>query len=54
MLIVDGKTLPESMAINRYLARMANLVPEDPFEAAMVDSFGDKLNSSMTEMHMIM
>lgn len=44
VLTVDGKPLPESLAINRYLARMANLIPEDPFEAATVDALCDKLN----------
>jgi glutathione S-transferase len=33
----DGRTLAQSNAIVRYLARGSDLLPEDPFEAAKVD-----------------
>jgi len=42
---VDGKTLTQSMAISRYFAKKYNLIPEDPFQAALcneyVDAIGD-------------
>lgn len=46
VLMVDGVPLPESLAIARYAAKLAGLVPEDNFLAAKVDAwidtFGDK------------
>ncbi|KAK4293319.1 hypothetical protein Pmani_033979 [Petrolisthes manimaculis] len=54
VLMVDGKPLPESLAIARYLARMADLVPQDSYEAARVDAIADRLNNAMTETHGIL
>lgn len=41
VLITERGTIAESSAILRYAGKMANLVPEDPFEAAKVDEFID-------------
>ncbi|KAK4324334.1 hypothetical protein Pmani_005023 [Petrolisthes manimaculis] len=54
VLMVDGKPLPQSMAIARYLARLANLVPEDPLEAAYCDALTDTLSDVATEGYKIM
>ena len=37
LLDVDGKILAQSNAINRYLGKLANLYPTDPWEAALCD-----------------
>uniref|UniRef100_A0A914DPH3 glutathione transferase n=1 Tax=Acrobeloides nanus TaxID=290746 RepID=A0A914DPH3_9BILA len=41
VLEVDGKTLPQSSAINRYLARKYGLAGKDDFEAAQIDAVAD-------------
>uniref|UniRef100_A0A914CFM7 glutathione transferase n=1 Tax=Acrobeloides nanus TaxID=290746 RepID=A0A914CFM7_9BILA len=41
VLEVDGKQLPQSFAINRYLARKYGLAGKDDFEQAQVDALGD-------------
>jgi len=44
VLMVDGKPLPQSLAIARYVARLADLVPQDPLEAAYCDALTDTLS----------
>jgi len=39
----DGKTLVQSMAIARFYARQFNLVPEDPYQAALCDEYVDAM-----------
>ncbi|KAK6042592.1 glutathione S-transferase protein [Cooperia oncophora] len=41
-LDVDGKILPQSFAINRYLARQFGYAGKNAFEEAMVDAFADQ------------
>uniref|UniRef100_A0A914DNT2 glutathione transferase n=1 Tax=Acrobeloides nanus TaxID=290746 RepID=A0A914DNT2_9BILA len=41
VLEVDGKTLSQSSAINRYLARKYGLAGKDDFEAAQIDAVAD-------------
>ncbi|CAL4164317.1 unnamed protein product, partial [Meganyctiphanes norvegica] len=43
VLMVDDKPLPESLAISRYIAKQAGLVPEDDLEAAYCDAIVDTL-----------
>jgi len=37
LLEVDGKILAQSNAINRYVGKLANLYPTDPWQAALCD-----------------
>jgi glutathione S-transferase len=41
VLIVDGRELAQSNAINRYVGRLANLYPADPWQAARCDETMD-------------
>ncbi|XP_071528349.1 hematopoietic prostaglandin D synthase-like [Panulirus ornatus] len=41
VLMVDGKMLPQSLAIARYVAKEAGLVPEDALQAAYCDALAD-------------
>ncbi|CAL4088482.1 unnamed protein product [Meganyctiphanes norvegica] len=43
ILTVDNRELHESLAIARYIAKMAGLVPKDPLEAAVADACVDSL-----------
>uniref|UniRef100_A0A914CN23 glutathione transferase n=1 Tax=Acrobeloides nanus TaxID=290746 RepID=A0A914CN23_9BILA len=49
VLEVDGKQLPQSFAINRYLARKFGLAGKDDFEQAQVDAFGDSIKDFLHE-----
>jgi len=49
VLEVDGKQLPQSFAINRYLARKYGLAGKDDFEQAQVDAFGDSIKDFIQE-----
>ncbi|KAH7716781.1 glutathione S-transferase [Aphelenchoides avenae] len=48
-LEVDGKKLPESHAINRYLARKFGLAGKDEWEQAWVDAIADLIKDLGTE-----
>ena len=37
VLEVDGKTVSQSNAINRYVGKLADLYPSDPWQAALCD-----------------
>jgi glutathione S-transferase len=43
----DGKSLTQSLAISRYFARKAKLVPEDPYLAALCDEYVDAVRDMM-------
>lgn len=45
---VNGKTLSQSLAITRYFAKKANLIPQDPFEAALADEYVDAIRDCQT------
>lgn len=52
VLDVDGKLLAESGAIDRYVAKLVNLYPDDPWEAALADQayeFGSELSALFNE-----
>jgi hypothetical protein len=36
-LQVDGKKLAQMAAIDHYVARLAGMMPDDPWEAALAD-----------------
>ena len=42
LLEVDGKLIDQSFAIERYLAKMAELTIQDDFEQAQADQVNDK------------
>ncbi|KAK8733565.1 hypothetical protein OTU49_006360 [Cherax quadricarinatus] len=54
VLMVDGKQLPESLAIARYLAKQAKLVPDDDFDAAVCDALVDTLSEMMVQVYKTM
>lgn len=43
VLEVDGQTLSQSNAITRYVGRLADLYPTDPWQAALCDEVMDSL-----------
>lgn len=49
ILEIDGKLLPESGAIYRFLARRYNLMGKDEFEAACVDAIMDQYKDFFEE-----
>ncbi|CAL4097598.1 unnamed protein product [Meganyctiphanes norvegica] len=51
VLMVNGKPLSESLAIARYVAKQAGLVPEDDLEAAGCDAIVDALQGIMAEVY---
>ncbi|KAG7170368.1 Hematopoietic prostaglandin D synthase-like 1 [Homarus americanus] len=51
MLEIDGKQLPQSLAIARYVAKKAGLVPEDALRAAYCDALVDTVSDLITEGH---
>ncbi|CAL4123372.1 unnamed protein product, partial [Meganyctiphanes norvegica] len=51
ILTVDNRQLQESLAIARYIAKMAGLVPKDPLEAAVVDAWADDKASKIMNLH---
>ncbi|XP_071528797.1 hematopoietic prostaglandin D synthase-like [Panulirus ornatus] len=54
VLVVDDKTLPQSLAIARYLAKQAGLVPQDDLDAAFCDALADTLYEITSEGYKIM
>jgi len=52
VLMVDGKPLTESIAMTRYIAKQAGLVPVDDLQAAYADALVDTLNGLMPEIYM--
>ncbi|KAK8733564.1 hypothetical protein OTU49_006359 [Cherax quadricarinatus] len=54
VLMVDDKPLPQSLAIARYLAKQAGLVPTDDLEAAYCDALADTLSDVTGEGYKIM
>jgi len=52
VLFVDGKPLPESIAIARYVAKQAGLVPQDDLQAAHCDALVDALNGLQNDIYM--
>lgn len=53
MLEVNGKQLPQSLAIARFLAIKAGLVPEDPLHAAFCDALVETLRDVVIDMFRI-
>lgn len=49
VLLVKEYTLPQSLAIARFVAKKGGLVPENDLEAAFVDALADTLYELMTE-----
>ncbi|KAF8363266.1 gst-20, partial [Pristionchus pacificus] len=49
VLFVDGKPIPQSFAINRYIANQYGFAGKTPFEAALVDAFADQFKDFNTE-----
>mgnify|MGYP001603571181 CR=1 FL=1 len=43
MLEVDGKAITQSNTINRYVGKLANLYPTDPWQAALCDEVMDAI-----------
>lgn len=52
--MVDGKPLPQSLAIGRYVAKEVGLVPEDNLQAAYCDALADTITEMMGAMRQIM
>ncbi|GMR30730.1 hypothetical protein PMAYCL1PPCAC_00925 [Pristionchus mayeri] len=50
VLFVDGKPLPQSLAIARYLANQFGFAGKTPFESAWVDALGDQFKDYFSEM----
>lgn len=46
VLEVDGKMLSQSNTINRYIGRLVNLYPEDPWQAALCDEIMDAVEDA--------
>ncbi|KAH7716774.1 glutathione S-transferase [Aphelenchoides avenae] len=53
-LEVDGKKLPESFAISRYLARKYGLAGKDDWEQAWVDAIADSFKDVLNELRPFM
>jgi glutathione S-transferase len=49
VLEADGRALTQSNAINRYIGRMANLYPSDPWQAALCDEVMDAVEDIGTQ-----
>lgn len=49
VLEVDGKTLTQSNAINRYVGKLAGLYPSDPWQAALCDEVMDAIEDIVNE-----
>jgi len=47
----DGKLLFQSVAMSRHFARKFNLVPEDPYQAALCDEYVDSVQDIMNGMY---
>ncbi|CAL4159968.1 unnamed protein product [Meganyctiphanes norvegica] len=53
ILTVDSHQLQESLAIARYIAKIAGLVPKDPLEAAVADACVDSLTGIGAQFRMM-
>ncbi|KAK4325063.1 hypothetical protein Pmani_004334 [Petrolisthes manimaculis] len=51
VLLVKEYSLPQSLAIARFVAKKGGLVPENDLEAAFVDALADTLYEAMTEFY---
>jgi glutathione S-transferase len=49
VLEVDGQLLTQSNAVNRYVGRLANLYPSDPWQAALCDETMDAVEDIGTK-----
>ncbi len=49
VLTLDGKTLTQSNAINRYVGKLAGLYPSDPWQAALCDEVMDAVEDIVNE-----
>jgi glutathione S-transferase len=49
VLEVDGKTVSQSNAINRYVGRLVGLYPSDPWQAALCDEAMDAVEDVLSE-----
>ena len=49
VLEVDGKIVSQSNAINRYVGRLVNLYPSDPWQAALCDEAMDAVEDLLSE-----
>jgi len=49
VLEVDGQTLAQSNAINRYVGRLVDLYPSDPWQAALCDEVMDAVEDVVSE-----
>jgi len=49
VLEVDGKIVSQSNAINRYVGRLVNLYPSDPWQAALCDEAMDAVEDVLSE-----
>jgi len=49
----DGKSLTQSVAISRYFARKANLIPDDPYLAALADEYVDAVQDIINPLYKI-
>ena len=47
--MVDGKPIKESMAISRFAAKKAGLIPEDDYEAACCDALAVLITGILSE-----
>ncbi|KAK2716415.1 glutathione S-transferase 1-like [Artemia franciscana] len=48
LLEVNGRFLPQTLAIIRYLAKAHGLQPEDPFDSAIADAYADTVSDLVT------
>jgi len=48
---VDGKALTQSVAISRHFAEKFNLIPTDPFQAALCNEYVDAVQDIMNPMY---
>ncbi|XP_050728162.1 hematopoietic prostaglandin D synthase-like [Eriocheir sinensis] len=53
VLEVEGKMLPQSLAIARFVAKKAGLLPEDPLHAAFCDAVVETLRDVIVDMFKI-
>ena len=50
MLEVDGETLAQSNAINRYVGKLTDLYPQDPWQAALCDEVMEAVEDINTKL----
>ncbi|KAK7056586.1 hypothetical protein SK128_017642, partial [Halocaridina rubra] len=51
ILMVDDKQLPQSLAIARFVAKKARIVPEDDWESALIDALADSLHEMLFDLY---